>query len=85
MKLVFESEYEKHSFEKLLESIYQDSAPGSKGVNVTENLSDSLASLFVKVSKSETSVENPDYSESVTTTGALTLPMLPYFVKVTDV
>jgi hypothetical protein len=38
----------------------------------------------VKVSKSETGVENPDYSESVTTTGALTLPMLPYFGKDID-
>jgi hypothetical protein len=87
MKLIFESEYEKHSFEKLLESIYQDSAPGSKGINVTENLADSLASLFVKVSKSETSVEKTDYTESITTTGSLSLPALPelpYFGKDQD-
>jgi hypothetical protein len=34
VKLVFESEYEKHSFEELLESIYKNSDPTSKGMSL---------------------------------------------------
>jgi hypothetical protein len=85
MKIIFESEYEKHTFEKLLNNIYEDSTPGSKGINVTENLADSLASLYAKVAKADTGIENSDCLESVTTTTALSLPMLTYFGKNSDV
>lgn len=83
MKIVFETEYEKLCFERLLESVYADSAPAKK--DVYDKLADSLASLFVKVSKADTSVEKSDYTESTATTGSLALPALPYFGKNPDV
>jgi hypothetical protein len=83
MKIVFETEYEKLCFERLLENVYATSALLRK--NVYDELADSLASLFVKVSKADTSVKESDYTESTATTGSLALPALPYFGKNPDV
>jgi hypothetical protein len=83
MKIVFETEYEKLCFERLLETIYEDSAPSAK--DTADRLADLLASLFVKVSKSDTEVQKTDYTESITMTKALALPELPYFGEKPDV
>lgn len=79
MKIIFETDYEKFCFEQLLENIYEGSAPSEK--DITDRLADSLASLYVKVSKADTGVEKTDCTEPVTVTGALALPALPYSGK----
>lgn len=77
MKIIFESEYEQYTFEKLLNNIYENSTPGPNGINVTENLADSLASLYVKVAKADSVIENSNCSESVTMIAAISPPTLP--------
>jgi hypothetical protein len=76
MKIVFETEYEKLCFERLLKSIYDDTASFKK--DTPDTLADSLASLFVKVSKADTLVEKSDYTKTITTLNSISLPALPY-------
>jgi hypothetical protein len=77
VKITFDTEYEKLCFERLLDTVYESSDPGHN--NFGADLADTLAALVVKIAGAVTSVEKPDYAQSIGTTSALALPASQYY------